>query len=400
MEQQLCKLMLDHEFYSVNRGRILRSMFPDQLASIYDTIVQAHEDYGRTLTLDEIKALHRANNPMLTRAASSNISELFTDLEESEPVGADVADVVLTHMWKVEVGRTAADIALRVMEGKAEFTELEVYVDSLKGGNVSTKDDEFMPTDVDAILGLLETTARWTFNVDALAGLCPGIAGGEFAIFLARPETGKTAAHVTIACGPKGFCEQGANVLLIVNEEPAFKTILRAMSCCSGLTTEEIVADPAAIQGTWGVIRSRYHVMDNAEMSIEELDAVVKRLNPDVVIVDQLDKLSIAGTFQREDERLGKLYVAARRIAKVNNCALIGLTQASADASGKSYVDYSMMAGSKTGKAAEADLIVGIGKEPLQEDNFERAWTTSKNKISGRNALAWSKLHNQISRYV
>jgi len=403
MEQQLVRLLLDHDFFEANRGRVLRTMFPDQLASIYDTIVAAHAEYGRSLSLDEVKALHRAHNPMLTRAARTNIAELFIDLEEAEPVGTDVAGAVLDHMWKVEVGRSAADIALRVMEGKAEFSELETYVDSIKSGNVGTSEVEFLPTDIESILDLLESTARWTFNVPALADLCPGIAAGEFAILFARPESGKTAAHVTLAAGPGGFCAQGAKVLLVANEEKGHRTILRAMSCSSGRTKEEIIARPASIRETWGGIRHLYNVVYDAAMTVDRLEAIVKRYRPDVVIVDQLDKVFIPGQFQREDERLGKLYIAARRIAAVHDCALIGITQASADADGCVKLDFSMIAGSKTGKAAEADLIIGIGKPTTAdptEDSLERCWTTSKNKITGRNASAWSKLDNQISRFT
>ena len=65
------------------------------------------------------------------------------------------------------------------------------------------------------------------------------------------------------------------------------------------------------------------------------------------------------------------------------------MSQASAEAQGRSRVTFSAMENSKTGKAAEADLILGLGKED-EEENFmsdcTRFITLSKNKLTGDHA--------------
>ena len=60
------------------------------------------------------------------------------------------------------------------------------------------------------------------------------------------------------------------------------------------------------------------------------------------------------------------------------------------------------MANSKIGKAAEADVIIGIGKEHTDsgEDNFLRYLHVSKNKLGGRHGRATVRIEPEISRYV
>ena len=63
--------------------------------------------------------------------------------------------------------------------------------------------------------------------------------------------------------------------------------------------------------------------------------------------------------------------IRARQIAKQYNCAVFYMSQLSADAEGRSVLNQSMMEGSRTGKAAEADLMLLIGKAPSVEGQEE-----------------------------
>jgi hypothetical protein len=62
------------------------------------------------------------------------------------------------------------------------------------------------------------------------------------------------------------------------------------------------------------------------------------------------------------------------------------MSQLSAEAEGKADLNQSMMEGSKTGKAAEADLMVLIGKTMQVEGEDEdpvRYLNLAKNKLNG-----------------
>ena len=83
---------------------------------------------------------------------------------------------------------------------------------------------------------------------------------------------------------------------------------------------------------------------------------------------------------------------------------MIGVSQASADAEGRSRIDFSMLEGSKTGKAAEADLIIGIGKHTGNGDDdtpdHTRFINISKNKLSGYHGCIICNIQPEVSRYV
>ena len=94
-EQQLIKLLLSKEFFDDNKTRVMRSMFPSELADLYDTIVLAHTKYERNITVMEVRELFRVHNPTATRAKRELIAEILNDIQSYAPMGADGAGDVL-----------------------------------------------------------------------------------------------------------------------------------------------------------------------------------------------------------------------------------------------------------------------------------------------------------------
>ena len=80
---------------------------------------------------------------------------------------------------------------------------------------------------------------------------------------------------------------------------------------------------------------------------------------------------------------------------------MIAVTQADASADGRTSLRFTQMSGSKIGKPAEADYIIGLGKEATDngQDNYLRYLTVSKNKIGGRHGRAIVKIQPEVSRY-
>jgi len=113
-----------------------------------------------------------------------------------------------------------------------------------------------------------------------------------------------------------------------------------------------------------------------------------------------LDKVNISGTFARTDEKLRAIYTGIRELAKRHDICVIALSQASADGHNKLNLSFDMMENSKTGKAAEADLIIGIGRQDTSNPNETlRQLNISKNKINGVHAEIISYINPQLSRY-
>ena len=74
------------------------------------------------------------------------------------------------------------------------------------------------------------------------------------------------------------------------------------------------------------------------------------------------------------------------------------VSQASYDAHGRQLLDFAMLDGSKTGKAGEADIIIGIGKNPGEDDDT-RFLNVSKNKISAWHGHVVCEIDKLTGRY-
>ena len=227
-----------------------------------------------------------------------------------------------------------------------------------------------------------------------------GVGPGNLMIAFARPETGKTAFWVSLVAGPNCFAEQGAVVHAFINEEPAVRTQMRAISCFTGLNKEQIIEDKAKTHEEWKKIKDNIKMIDTVDWTIQDIDSHCEKYKPDIIIIDQLDKINVSGTFARTDEKLRAIYTSAREIAKRRECVVIAISQASADAHNRDHISFDMMENSKTGKAAEADLIIGIGNRSSNDPtNNMRILNVSKNKITGWHGDPAVTIDKYISRY-
>lgn len=405
-ERKIFILLLNHEFYTKNKHRVLRSFFPEELKPLYDTVKEAQEKYQRDLTIAELRSLHNQKNPTMTRAAKDALNELFRLLNEEEPIGLDVGESVIHSLYKKEVGRKIAEEGLKITEGGQDsLLGIKTIIEEVNDNFMPVETVEHTPSDIEEVMLAMADRPCWKFNLETLSEKVPGGGPGDFVIVFARPEVGKTASWVSFTAGPDGYLHQGAKVLAIINEEPAIRTMARLISAASGKSFEDIKKNPEEVKNIWNPLRSNLIVLDDTGMTMERLDSLCEKYKPDIVIVDQLDKLSMSGEGGVEEHhRLRQIYTEARNIAKRRTVLLIGISQASAEAEDKTYVHFSMMDNSKTGKAAQADLILGIGKINQTEgsgvDERIRHILVSKNKLNGWHGKVHAVLDNAISRYT
>lgn len=402
-EQQLLKLLLNNIFYQKNKHQVPVSVLAPDTLKIYETIKYAHDAYKRDLNVAEVEALFYAKNPTLTDANKQVYAHVFQLIRDAEYISADIGAAIIEELWKKDFGRQLAEKGIQIAEGK-ENNLLEVNAMLKKAEKAFTPSDDVAPvtTDVEEVLHALDTRPSWKFNLPSLARRVPGISSGEFAVVLARPETGKTAFMINLIAGPQGFAEQGAKVHLLGNEEPLIRSMARAISSSTGMTFDEVRANPKAAKAAFNKVAPNIVFVDDVTLTLNRLDSYCRKHKPDIVIVDQLDRVSPTGSFESGHEKLSEIYSKAREIAKINSCALIGVSQASAEAEGKTKVHYSHAEGSKTGKAAAADLIIGIGKAEEESDqsmNNLRYLTISKNKLTGYHGTIPCKIIPALSRY-
>jgi len=401
IEKQLINLLLEKDFYEKNKGRVSKTMFTNGTGNLYDTIIKAHEQSDGDLSIDEVATLHTdVYNPALTKVAKENFINLLGDIKKEKP-NKKIASTILESLYRQNIAKKIAVISTELYNNTREsgFNDIQNLIDESKG--VSKEEYENVTKDISELIENLKDNTKWKFNLTDLRNRVNGIGEGNLIIIFARPESGKTAFWVNLVAGQDGFATQGAKVCALINEEPAIRTQMRLINAHTGMKFNEIKENPVKAGGMWEKIKNNIQILDTVDWTLEKIDSYLAKEKPDVLVIDQLDKVHIDGKFLRGDEKLRAIYTGAREIAKRRDCSLIGISQASADASGKWDMTFDMMENSRTGKAAEADLIIGIGYKPNSEysNESDRSLSISKNKITGWHGKIMVKIEPGLSRY-
>jgi len=403
LEKSLLKSLFNNKFYEEVKPYCVDRLFPDTVQMVWGSLKYAHDNYKKDVSPTELKAVFIATNPTATTAQKQVFDILVGEVSEAETISLDVAKDTIKALWKRETARAIAEKAIDIGNGgTTNFTDIEALLIRAVDNSLPQENYKEVSDDIDKLLEEASDGHRWLFNIPGLREKVTGIGHGEFGVVFARPECGKSAFHVSLSAGPGGFISQGASVHCIVNEEPAYRTMLRAVSAHTGKTRDEIIASPDEAKQLFAPVKGKLKYIDSVDFSVEGLDAYVRKKKPDILIIDQLDKIHVDGSFARTDERLKAIYVYAREIAKRNGISVIGISQASADAEGKTILSMDQLENSRTGKAAEADIIIGIGKSPMSndgEDSPARTINVLKNKITGWHGVVPCLLKGALSRY-
>ena len=406
MELSLIRSLMDKDFYDEHRGaRCPDRLFSKDVRKIKQSIDTAMDRYERTVTPAEIEALFMANNPTLTTAQKTAYSHLFGQVSKEQPMGSDVAQEVLSKLFQQVIGEDIANLGFDYVNGSKSTLEplrqmLEQYGDDFTPNLRIDWED----IDLDTILAMTDLESQWTFNIPTLTRKVEGINAGHLIEVGARPNTGKTSFHASLVAGPNGFAWQGARVVVLCNEEGYHRVAHRYITAATGMDKFEIVNNKQEAMRVFGQIRDKIMFKDATGRDMNWVESVCKSYKPDVVILDMGDKFARTAGFSRPDEALKANAIQARQIAKQQECAMFYMSQLSAEAEGKVVLNQAMMEGSRTGKAAEADLMIMISKNPTvegqEEEDNQRHINVVKNKLSGWHGIVHTDLEYKIARYV
>ena len=406
MELSLIRSLMDKEFYDEHRGaRCPDRLFSKDVQKIKQSIDKAMTTYERSVTPAEIEALFMANNPTLTTAQKQAYSALFYKVAKEVPMGSDVAQEVLSKLFQQVIGEDIANLGFDYVNGsKSTLEPLRLMLEQYGDDFTPNLKVEWEDIDLDTILALNDLETRWTFNIPTLTRKVEGINAGHLVEVGARPNTGKTSFHASLVAGPNGFCEQGARVVIMCNEEGYHRVVHRYITACTGMDKYEVAKNRDKALAMFNKIRPQLMFKDATGRDMNWVESVCKSYKPDIVILDMGDKFARTAGFSRPDEALKANAIHARQIAKQQECAIFYMSQLSADAEGKVVLNQAMMEGSRTGKAAEADLMLMISKNPTvegqEEEDNQRHINIVKNKLSGWHGIVHTDLEYKIARYV
>ena len=384
IDKQVLGFVLDNDFFSKVSNIVTRDMFTGEMRDVFDVISYAHTQYGTSVNVRELGALFNDRNPAMPDSAREKAQELIAELEPGTSDKHDLYLDLVNNFWLRDRARQIGEKAIEIFTGESEdFGGLRQLIDVVEDGRISDKTTyRIVDTDFDTLLEDNTGEPDFPFEFDLIREHVPGLDRGNLGILFARPEVGKTTFCSFLAAS---YIRQGFKVVYWANEEPAEKIMLRIIQSFFGKSKDEMVSEkPHLMMRYVSEIKPYLTIIDAIGTSVEEANDYAKLNSPDVMFMDQLDKFRIGGEYNRGDERLKETYVLAREIAKRNRCLVWAVSQASYEAHDRQFIDYSMLDNSRTGKAGEADIIIGIGKTGASDvTNTVRHICISKNKING-----------------
>ena len=396
---------MDKSFYDDHRGsKCPQRLFSKDVRKIKQSIDTAMDRYERSVTPDEIEALFMSDNPTLTTAQKQAYSSLFSQIKHEDPMGSDVAQEVLSKLFQQVVGEDVANIGFDMVNGDAASLEalrnlLERYGDDF----IPNLNIEWDDITIETLMAKAELEARWTFNIPSVTRKVEGVSAGQLIEVGARPNTGKTSFHASLIAAPGGFAHQGAKCIVLCNEEPTHRVGARYLTAAAGMSAREVRDNMSKAKALYQPVMDNIKIKEAGGRDMAWVESVCKSYKPDILVLDMGDKFGVQGSFARQDEALKACAIYARQIAKTYECAVFYMSQLSADAEGRAQLNQSMMEGSRTGKAAEADLMILIGKSPTveaqEEDSPLRHINIVKNKLNGWHGMVNCELDYLTARY-
>ena len=388
-ETALLRTLLDKEFYDNHKGiRCPDELFTKDMRKIKQALDQAMDVYEKSVTPAELESLFFTANRTMTTANKETYKQLFQKIENEQPMHQEIATEVMSRLFQQHVGEKVANLGFKYVNGEENNLEsLRTLLDDYKDNFTPNLNIKFEDIELDTVLQGIQIESQWKMNIPSLRQRVEGISGGHLVMVGARPNTGKTTFHASLIAAPNGFAHQGAKCLVLTNEEKYVRVAARYVQASSGMTIKQIVENKALALTRYNEVKKNVQMKDSTGKDMNWVEAVVKSYRPDIVVLDMGDKFANR-TGDKSDIYLKDAAIHARNIAKLYDCAVIWMSQLSAVAEGVVQPDMSMMEGSKTGKAAEADLMILISKNRQVEgvdsdEDLTRYLTIAKNKLDG-----------------
>lgn len=382
-----------------NYSRFVDTKHNNIYNKVYHTIRRLKED-------DATKASHSVEDlllkfhvcyPVLSASDAEALTETLSQLSAAT-VEPGQASELLGQLKRRKLATDIALLAVEVGAGESDFQALQKLIQETEDENdVQAEDSPFVSDDILVIRDRFVSQPPFRFRVKTLNAILGGLHRKTFGFIFARPEIGKTqfiASEAAFLAPQVESC-----VLWINNEEEGTALVTRCYQAALEKDADWIFKHAEEARKQYiSKIAGKIKIYDRPTASDRDIRSVIRDTKPDVIFIDQLDK--VRGFSDVEDGRYDLLqkakYQWGREIAKEFNCAVIGICQAGGTAEGKKYLDMNDVDSSKTGKQGEADWMFGLGRSDRLGEEDSRFISVCKNKLPHCPAMVQGMRHAKV----
>ena len=342
--------------------------------NLYNNNTEINKDFLIALLEEQYNKLKNKN---MIKETINNIYNIKTTIEEENII-------LLNNLKNYYLEKIIAESINLLNTNTVEIDILDKYLLEYKNYQrlfIAENNDLLVNCDIDTLLEIENDSYGYDWFCEELIEVLGKIKGGDLGLVVAVVNAGKTAFILTVAMA---LLKQGAKVLHLNNEERGSKVKLRALENYLDMNKFEIYKNKELAQDVINnVFKDNYFLYDIPSVSIQDIKLLVRKHNPDVLIIDQAWKIKVSKQ-DRSDLTLTEIFRSLREIAKEYNIHILGTTQADSEAYDKEYLKMHNLFGSKVGVQGEMDYIIGIGKKntDVSKDNW-RYITFPKNKLTG-----------------
>lgn len=312
--------------------------------------------------------------------------KLFEQLEEAPPPDESETKLIMEGLITRDYAAQIGDLALKISDGdfSVDFGDIVKLANERDKalGKIDELDKHIILPTLEGLSKAAAPGLKWRLPV--LNESLGDLRNGDFVIFGARPDTGKTTFLASEGTFMAQQIDPDAHVLWVNNEEDGDKVLSRVIQSALGITTSDMEANLPKALADYEKLMGRMDkivMLNKPDVHVRDVESVLEKYNVGFLIFDQLWKVhgfdAEAGS---ETMRQTLLFNWAREKAKLVG-PVLAVHQADGTAEGVKWIDMSKLYGSKTGIQGEADAIIMMGRLP--ETGNMRYIYVPKNKLKG-----------------
>lgn len=401
MEQKILNGVLhSREFFETCNKVINKDSYSQHFQLIYRGVVQyyEHDQEAKSVDKDLLIAQLGANN--LNDKHKKQFADEVNQAWGLENNSTPNVEKLILELKRFEI-RTKLSVAL-INDAKNAPDLLQEYNNLLSITSLEEIEDD---KDIEVSEGIdVEELIKNGLNRDKLIKLYPkslneAVGGGVYpethVLLFGRPESGKSAAAITLACG---FASQGLRGIYFGNEDPSVAVKKRFLSCLTGLTEDEIRKNPKEAQEKANKAGLKNIVLVAlAPGSLNDLRRLIKKHEVAWIVIDQARNIQ-TGKPENRVIQLEQVATGIRELCKSNKIVAVSVTQAGDSAGNKAVLEMGDVDFSNTGMPAQADLMIGVGVTSDLDARLERCFSLPKNKVNGNHEPIYVKINPFTSR--
>lgn len=381
IELSVLKHLCNADAYREFRTNLSIEDFSKETQSIV-RVIDTHfsDDNAPSLSIGDLQNLYFVT----PRKDPEFYQGIFTNLASND-ASIDTTRKLIQGLKTARVLRELSLMAYDAAEGRKTLSDVSQLMSQLEttDGNESDSDTEFVSDDLEQLITNRQRDTGLRWRLRALNESLGSIRKGNFGFVFARPETGKTTFLASeVSFMSQQLTDAAGPILWFNNEQVGEEVMLRIYQSTLGIDNVNLIRDIRGNREKYlAQTKGKIKLIDNASITWQQIEKTCKIQKPSLVVFDQIDKIK-GFDADREDLRLGSIYIWARELAK-KYCPVVGVCQSDGSGEGQRWLTMANVANAKTSKQAEADWILGIGK--LNEAGYDnlRYLHLSKNKLWG-----------------